>query len=78
MDFKETEEERMIAETSREIAGEFGPDYWREHEEEEKFGQEFWDTLVDNNFTGILVPEKYEFTNPLEGRNAPESNISSR
>jgi len=59
VDFEETEEERMIAETSREIAGEFGPDYWREHEEEEKFGQEFWDTLVNNNFTGVIIPEEY-------------------
>ena len=60
MDFEETEEQKMIADTSREIAGEFGPDYWLEKEEEGEFGQECWDTLVKNNFTGILVPEDYE------------------
>jgi len=60
MDFGEEDGQRMVAESAREIANNFGPDYWLEHEEEEKFGQEFWDILVDNNFTGIIIPEEYE------------------
>jgi len=59
MNFDLTEEQRLIAQTAREIAKEFGPKYWREKEENGEFGFEFWKTISDAGFTGIIIPEEY-------------------
>jgi len=59
MDFNLTEEQKMIANSAREIAKEFGPEYWREKEEKEEFASEFWKVISDAGFTGIVIPEEY-------------------
>ncbi len=59
MDFDFTEEQKMIASTAREIAREFGPEYWREKEEKGEFASEFWRVISEAGFTGIIIPEKY-------------------
>ncbi len=59
MDFNLTEEQKMIAHSAREIAKKFGPEYWRQKEENEEFGSEFWEVISDAGFTGIVIPEEY-------------------
>jgi len=59
MDFNLTEEQKMIANSAREIAKEFGPEYWRGKEENGEFASEFWKVISDAGFTGIVIPEEY-------------------
>lgn len=59
MNFDLTEEQKMIANSAREIAKEFGPEYWREKEEKREFASEFWQVISDAGFTGIVIPEEY-------------------
>ncbi len=59
MNFDLTEEQKMIAHSAREIAKQFGPEYWREKEENEEFGGEFWKVISDTGFTGMIIPEEY-------------------
>ncbi len=50
----------MIRSTAEDVAAEFGPEYWREKEENEEFAQGFWDELAEAGFHSLLVPEEYE------------------
>jgi len=49
----------MIRSTAQAVAAEYGPEYWREKEENEEFAQGFWDELGEAGFHGLLVPEEY-------------------
>ena len=49
----------MIASTAKEIAKQFGPEYWREKEEKHEFAGEFWKVISEAGFTGIVIPEEY-------------------
>ena len=59
MDFTLTEEQKMIVHSAREIAKEFGPEYWRGKEERGEFASEFWKVISQAGFTGIVIPEEY-------------------
>jgi acyl-CoA dehydrogenase len=59
MNFDLTEEQKMIANSAKEIAKEFGPEYWREKEENGQFASEFWKVIGEAGFTGIVIPEEY-------------------
>jgi len=59
MDFNFTEEQKMIANTAREIAKNFPPEYWREKDLKEEFGEEFYKAIGKAGFTGMVIPEKY-------------------
>jgi acyl-CoA dehydrogenase len=59
MDFELSAEQKMIVETAKEIAKDYGPEYWREKDKKHEFPEEFWKSLVEAGFTGIVVPEKY-------------------
>ena len=59
MEFSSDPSHRLIESTATEIAGEYGPAYWREKEEQEEFAQEYWDALADADFHGLLIPEEY-------------------
>jgi len=59
MDFNFTEEQKMIANTAREIAKNFPPEYWREKDLKEEFGEEFYKAIGEAGFTGMVIPEKY-------------------
>jgi acyl-CoA dehydrogenase len=60
MDFATEETHNLIRSTATEIAGEYGPAYWRKKEENGEFAAEFWDELAAADFHGLLVPEEYE------------------
>ncbi|MBE9470409.1 MAG: acyl-CoA/acyl-ACP dehydrogenase, partial [Chloroflexi bacterium] len=59
MDFSFSEEQKMIANSAREIAKEFPPVYWREKDLKEEFGEEFYKAISQAGFTGLIIPEKY-------------------
>jgi len=60
MNFESTDERSMIRSTAEAVAAEYGPEYWREKEEEGEFAQGFWDELAEAGFHGLLVPEEYD------------------
>ena len=59
MDFNFNEEQKMIANTAKEIAKNFPPEYWREKDLKEEFGEEFYKAIGKAGFTGMVIPEKY-------------------
>lgn len=59
MNFETTHERSLIRSTAEKVAAEYGPEYWREKEENGEFAEGFWDELVAAGFHGILVPEEY-------------------
>ena len=59
MDFMFTKEQKMIAESARDIAKNFGPEYWYEHEENHIFPKEFYETLGGADILGLGIPEEY-------------------
>jgi acyl-CoA dehydrogenase len=59
MDFELSAEQKMIVETAKEISRDYGPEYWREKDKKHEFPEEFWKSLVEAGFTGVVVPEKY-------------------
>ena len=59
MNFDLNEEQKMIANSAREVAKAFGPEYWREKEEKGEFADDFWKVISDTGFTGIVIPEEY-------------------
>ena len=59
MDFELTAEQKMIVEAASDIARDFGPEYWREKDKKHEFPEDFWKTLVEAGFPGIIIPENY-------------------
>ncbi len=49
----------MIVEAASDIAKDFGPEYWREKDKKHEFPEDFWKTLVEAGFPGIVIPENY-------------------
>ena len=59
MDFSFTEEQKMIANTAKEIAKDFPPSYWREKDAKEEFCDDFYKTISEAGFMGLMIPEEY-------------------
>jgi acyl-CoA dehydrogenase len=59
MDFRLTEEQRMMAKTARQIGERFGLDYWRAQDEAKAFPREFWQAVCDAGLCGVALPEEY-------------------
>lgn len=59
MNFSLTEEQKMIADSAKEVAKDFPPEYWREKDLKEEFGEEFYKAISKAGFTGMIIPEKY-------------------
>ena len=72
MDFNFTREQKMIAESAREIGKKFGAEYWYEREENREFPREFYNALGDAEILGIGIPEEYGGT----GMGITESSIA--
>lgn len=60
MNFEDTHERSMIRQTAAEIAEQYGPEHWREKEENGEFSTGFWNELGEAGFHGLLVPEEYD------------------
>ena len=52
-----TETQSMIIATAEAVAEQFGPDYWREHDESEAYPEDFIAALAEHGFFGLTVPE---------------------
>ena len=52
-----TETQSMIIATAEAVAEQFGPDYWREHDESEAYPEDFITALAEHGFFGLTVPE---------------------
>lgn len=59
MDFEETEVERMIRSSVRDITESYDETYWREVRETGRFPQDFWHELADGGWVGVAIPEEY-------------------
>jgi acyl-CoA dehydrogenase len=59
LDFELSAEQKMIVETAADIARDFGPEYWREKDKKHEFPEDFWKSLIDAGFPGIVIPESY-------------------
>ena len=59
MNFELNERQKMIANSAKELASEFGPEYWRKKDQQGEFGAEFWKALCEAGFLGIVIPEEY-------------------
>ena len=57
MDFRLTEDQRMIAVTARQVGERFGGDYWRKQDEAKAFPKEFWKAVCDAGLCGVALPE---------------------
>ena len=60
MNFSDDPTHSLIRSTAADIAAEYGPEYWREKEEQGEFAEGFWDELAAADFHGLLIPEEYE------------------
>ncbi len=52
-------EQELIQREIGRICGEFDDEYWREHERDNEYPQEFADLLAENGWFGALIPEEY-------------------
>jgi len=59
MDFNYSKEQKMIADSARDIAKKFGPEYWYEKEENQSFPIEFYEALAKAEILGLGIPEEY-------------------
>jgi acyl-CoA dehydrogenase len=59
MDFELSRQQRMVRESVRDIASEYGEDYWTEVRMEERFPEELYEDLAEHGFLGLLFPEEY-------------------
>lgn len=57
--YEPTEEERLIQQTVRDIAEDYGHDYWLECKKEDRYPKELLDTYVEQGFMGVNIPEEY-------------------
>lgn len=59
MNFDLTEDQKMMVNTAEQIAEKFGPEYWREKDDNGEYPQEFLDEIGTQGFFGLPVPEEY-------------------
>jgi acyl-CoA dehydrogenase len=59
MDFSLTEDQRMMANTATQISAKYGPEYWREKDEQGAYPKEFLEEIGNQGFFGLPVPEEY-------------------
>lgn len=59
MQFEYSEEQMMLADTSRRVGEKYGLDYWRDLDAEGAFPAEIWQEICDAGLCGVAVPEAY-------------------
>ncbi|MCC3306375.1 acyl-CoA dehydrogenase family protein [Sneathiella sp. HT1-7] len=59
MDFRLTDEQKMIANTAYQVGAEFGVDYWRAQDAKKEFPKELWQAVCDAGLAGVALPEEY-------------------
>lgn len=59
MDFRLTDEQKMIANTAYQVGAEFGVDYWRTQDAKKEFPKELWQAVCDAGLAGVALPEEH-------------------
>lgn len=59
MDFELSQEQWLIQDSVRDIASNYGEDYWTDVRTSERFPTELYSDLAENDFLGMPFPEKY-------------------
>lgn len=59
MDFRLTDDQKMIADAARQVGERFGLDYWRRQDEAKKFPAEFWRAVCEAGLCGTALPEEH-------------------
>ncbi|MFB6302213.1 MAG: acyl-CoA dehydrogenase family protein [Haloferacaceae archaeon] len=54
-----TDEQRLVQRSIREICASFDDEYWRERARAGEYPHEFVDTLAEEGWFGVLIPEEY-------------------
>jgi acyl-CoA dehydrogenase len=59
MDFRLTDEQKLIAETARKVGERFGLEYWRKQDAAKAFPAEFWRAVCDAGLCGVALPAEH-------------------
>lgn len=59
MEFRLSEEQRLLVETARKVGERFGPEYWRAHDARKAYPAEAWRAICEAGFCGIALPEAH-------------------
>lgn len=59
MEFRLSEDQRMLVETARKVGERFGPEYWRGLDARKAYPAEAWAAICEAGLCGITLPEEY-------------------
>lgn len=59
MDFRLSDEQKLIIETARQVGSRFGLEYWRDHDARKAFPTEFWKAVCDAGLCGVALPPEH-------------------
>jgi acyl-CoA dehydrogenase len=59
MDFRLSDEQLLIAESARKLAGQFGLDYWRRLDAIKGFPSDYWQAVCDAGLCGVALPTEH-------------------
>ncbi|WP_336000753.1 acyl-CoA dehydrogenase family protein [Halorientalis halophila] len=59
MDFRLSEEQRLIRDQIRTVCGDFGDEYWRQKHRDHEFAWEFFEAFAEDGWCGITIPQEY-------------------
>ena len=59
MDFKESDEHRLIRQSVAKLCADFPDDYWEQHDREGVFPEDFFNKMAAAGWVGVAIPEQY-------------------
>lgn len=59
MEFRLSEDQRLLVETARRVGERFGPEYWRDLDARKAYPAEAWAAICEAGLCGIALPEAY-------------------
>lgn len=59
MDFRLSDEQKLIIDTARQVGSHFGLEYWREHDARKAFPTEFWRSVCEAGLCGVALPTEH-------------------